>query len=39
METEIDKWVKSQNYETLHTLTKIENIEEGNDDDQSITGF
>lgn len=31
--------VKSQNYETLHTLSKIENIEEGNDDNKSITGF
>lgn len=31
--------VKSQNYETLHTLTKLENIEEEGNDDQSITGF
>lgn len=31
--------IKSQNYETLHTLTKLENIEEEGNDDQSITGF
>ena len=31
--------VKSQNYETLHTLSKLENIEEEGNDDSSITGF